>query len=256
MIIPIFDSKNASFLMSLTTPTPALLRSLGKMLRGLSALFWGLPLVLISSVQSQTLVGARELALFIPCITNGMLVFGLSQLTHFNSQERIWREAIDRAKVVAVINAGLSPFLYFWARLPTVPLYTLAVDLLYISSLLFLCNYNRVLYRLTTMLPDESLRSDARLFTQLNRSLLATIAFLSMIYLIVHYVGIVPSPFYRLMEALEVHRSWFAIFLLLAPVAMTMAMTWKIKELIIDGVFNSEFWQYPPLPEQKIKPSN
>ena len=119
-------------------------------------------MVLISSVQSQSLGGARELALIIPCLTNGLLVFGLTQLTHFNPQERIWREAIDRAKVLAIVNVGLSPFLYFWARLPEVPLYAIAVDLLYLSSLLFLYNFNLVIYRLTTMLPDESLRGDAQ----------------------------------------------------------------------------------------------
>lgn len=237
--------------MSLTNPTPTLLRSLGKMLRGLSALFWGLPLVLISSVQSQNLGGVKELSFFIPFITNGMLVFGLSQLSHFNSQERIWREALDRAKVIAIINAGLSPFLYFWARLPMVPLYILAVDLLYISSLLFLYNYNRVLYRLTTMLPDESLRSDARLFTQLNRMIVATIGFLTLIYLMMNYMNFRPAFLHPSIEVLDSHLSWFAIFLLLAPVAMTMAMTWKIKELIIDGVFNSEFWQHTPFIEKK-----
>ena len=232
--------------MSLSNPTPELLSSLGKMLRGLSALFWGLPLVLISSVQSQTMGAARELALIIPCLTNGLLVFGLIQLSYFNPQERIWREALDRAKVLAIVNVGLSPFLYFWARLPAVPLYAIAVDLLYLSSLLFLYNFNLVIYRLTTMLPDESLRSDAQLFTQLNRSILVTIALLTFAYLLILRVGIAPVFLYRPIEILEARRSWFAIFLLLTPVAMTMTLTWKVKELVIDGVFNSEFWQQFP----------
>ena len=232
--------------MSLSNPTPELLSSLGKMLRGLSALFWGLPLVLISSVQSQSLGGARELALIIPCLTNGLLVFGLTQLTHFNAQERIWREAIDRAKVLAIVNVGLSPFLYLWARLPEVPLYAIAVDLLYLSSLLFLYNFNLVIYRLTTMLPDESLRSDAQLFTQLNRSILATIAIMTIAYFLILRIGVAPPFLHQAIEVIDTKRSWFAIFLLLAPVAMTMTLTWKVKELVIDGVFNSEFWhQFP-----------
>ncbi len=232
--------------MSLANPTPELLRSLGKMLRGLSALFWGLPLVLISSVQTQTIGGARELAFVLPCLTHGLLVFGLTQLAHFNPQERIWREALDRAKVLGIINAGLSPFLYFWARLPGVPLYTIAVDLLYVSSLLFLYNFNLVIYRLTTMLPDESLRADARMFTQLNRTILGTIAVATLTYLVVLRLGLAPAFMHRTIEVLEARRSWFAIFLLLAPVAMTMTLTWKVKELVIDGVFNSEFWQQNP----------
>lgn len=232
--------------MSLANPTPELLRSLGKMLRGLSALFWGLPLVLISSVQSQSLGGTRELAFIVPCLTHGLLVFGLTQLAHFNPQERVWREALDRAKVLGIINAGLSPFLYFWARLPEVPLYAIAVDLLYVSSLLFLYNFNLVIYRLTTMLPDESLRSDAQLFTQLNRTILGSIALMSLAYLFVLRMGIAPAFLHRAIEVLEARRSWFAIFLLLAPVALTMTLTWKVKELVVDGVFNSEFWRLDP----------
>ncbi len=232
--------------MTLANPTPELLRSLGKMLRGLSALFWGLPLVLISSVQSQTVGGARELAFIIPCLTHGLLVFGLTQLAHFNPQERVWREALDRAKVLGVINAGLSPFLYLWARLPGVPLYAIAVDLLYVSSLLFLYNFNLVIYRLTTMLPDESLRADAQLFTQLNRTILGSIVLMTLAYLIVLRMGVAPVFLHRTIEVLEARRSWFAIFLLLAPVAMTMTLTWKVKELVVDGVFNSEFWQQTP----------
>ncbi len=236
--------------MSPSNPTSELLRSLGKMLRGLSALFWGVPLVLISSVQSQTLGGARELGLIIPCLANLLLVFGLTQLSYFNPQERIWREAIDRAKMLAIVNAGLSPFLYFWARLPEVPLYTIAVDLLYLSSLVFLYNFNLVIFRLTAMLPDESLRSDAKIFTQLNRSILGSITLMTLAYLVILRIGAAPVFLHQAIEILEARRSWFAIFLLLAPVAMTMTLTWKVKELVIDGVFNSDYWRQFPTPKE------
>ncbi len=232
--------------MALPPPSPELLPTLGKMLRGLSALFWGLPLALISSVQSQSMGSPRELALLFPCLTNGLLLFGLSQLAYFNPQERVWRDAVDRAKVLAIVNVGLSPFLYFWVRLPGVPLYTFAVDLLYLSSLIFLYNVNLVIDRLTCMLPDESLREDARLFTQLNRSMLGTIALATLIYLVLLRADLMPPFLQRPVELLEARRSWFAIFLLLTPVAMTMTMTWKVKELVMDGVFNSEFWHQPP----------
>ncbi|MCS1407723.1 MAG: hypothetical protein M2R45_00883 [Verrucomicrobia subdivision 3 bacterium] len=228
--------------MSLSNPTPELLRSLGKMLQGLSALFWGLPLTLICSVQSQTLGGAREFAVVIPSLANGLLFFGLTQLSHFQPQERIWREALDRAKVLAIINTGLAPFLYFWSRLPGIPLYALAVDLLYLSSLLFLYNYNLVISRLTSMLPDESLRNDAKVFTRLNRAILGIVALLSLGYLAMIRIGMVPAFLHRPIEILETVRSWLAISLLLMPVAMTMTLTWKVKELVVGGVFNSEFW--------------
>ncbi len=217
------------------------------MLRGLSALFWGLPLTLIASVQTQTLGNARDLALILPSLAQCLLLFGLYQLTYFQPQERIWREALDRAKVPTIVNVGLSPFLYFWARLPEVPLYTMAVDLLYLSGLVFLFNFNFVVQRLTTMLPDETLRSDAQLFTQLNRTLLVIVGLLTITYLGMIRFGMAPPFLHPAIELVESRRSWFAIFFLLIPVAMTMTLTWKVKELVIDGVFNSEFWQHHPV---------
>ncbi len=229
--------------MSLSSPTPELLRSLGKMLRGLSALFWGVPVVLIASVQSQTFAGTQGLGAVIPCAANGLLFFGLAQLAHFQPQERIWREALDRAKVLAIINAGLAPFLYFRVRLPHIPHYAIAVDILYLSSLLFLYNYNLVLSRLTAMLPDESLRNDAKMFAQLNRAVLGTVALLSLVYLAVLHTGLTPGFLHSPFQVIEINRWWLAVFPLLMPVALLMSLTWKVKELVMDGVFNSAFWR-------------
>ncbi len=228
--------------MPLSPPTPELLRSLGKMLRGLSALFWGLPVALIASVQSQTFPGGQGLSALIPCTANGLLFFGLMQLAHFQPQERIWREALDRAKVLAIINTWLSPFLYFRVRLPHIPHYTIAVEVLYLSSLLFLYNYNLVLFRLTSMLPDENLRNDAKMLARWNRAILGIAALLSLAYLTMLRGGLTPSFFHFPFQVMEMNRWWMAVVPLLMPVAMMMTLTWKVKELVIDGVFNSGFW--------------
>ncbi len=228
--------------MPLSSPTPELLRSLGKMLRGLSALFWGLPVALIASVQSQTFPGGQGLSALIPCTANGLLFFGLMQLAHFQPQERIWREALDRAKVLAIINTWLSPFLYFRVRLPHIPHYDIAVDVLYLSSLLFLYNYNLVLFRLTFMLPDENLRKDAKMLARWNRAILGIAALISLAYLTMLRSGLTPSFFHFPLQVMEMNRWWMAVVPLLMPVAMMMTLTWKVKELVIDGVFNSGFW--------------
>lgn len=228
--------------MPLSPPTPELLRSLGKMLRGLSALFWGLPVALIASVQSQTFPGGQGLIALIPCTANGLLFFGLMQLAHFQPQERIWREALDRAKVLAIINTWLSPFLYFRVRLPHIPHYAIAVDVLYLSSLLFLYNYNLVLFRLTSMLPDENLRNDAKMLARWNRAILGIAALISLAYLTMLYTEATPSFFHFPFQVMEMNRWWMAVVPLLMPVAMMMTLTWKVKELVIDGVFNSGFW--------------
>ena len=226
-------------------PTPELLRSLGRMLRGLSALFWGLPLTLIISVQSQTHVWAQGLGLsfVLPSVTHGLLFFGLTQMSWFQPQERVWRNALDRARLTALVNVGLAPFLYFRVLLPQMPHYAAAVDLLYFSSLLFLYNYNQVLFRLSLMLPDESLRRDVHLLAELNHVVLIGVALLGSLYLIVWWTGVAPTFLYRFLQFLDMNRLLLAVLPLLLPVAMMMTLTWRIKELVMDGVFSSAFWQ-------------
>jgi hypothetical protein len=86
-------------------PNPELLRSLGRLVRGLSALFWGLPLALLVGVQTAKMDWLRPLNIFPPLVATGLLLFGLLQITSFQKQERPWRAALDRAKVLALIVA-------------------------------------------------------------------------------------------------------------------------------------------------------
>src|SRR5437762_14144211 len=102
--------------MSDPVSNPELLRSLGQLVRGLSALFWGMPLALI--VCTGTATGGwfntfGEFAFLPASAATGLLLFGLWQLGAFQSQERPWRHALDRARLFALINFMLSPFLYW-----------------------------------------------------------------------------------------------------------------------------------------------
>jgi len=107
-----------------------------------------------------------------PLVATGLLLYGLWLLGSFQKQERPWRNALDRARLFALTNFGLSPFLYWWNRLPNHPFFGITVSVLALSSLLFLLSLNLVLQRLGEMLPDESLRIETRQYTALNRNLL------------------------------------------------------------------------------------
>jgi hypothetical protein len=87
------------------------------------------------------------------------------------------------------------------------------------------------------MLPDETLRLETRLFTNINRGLLLWIFALVLGYLTFRWFNphdqiVLPVPPLLLTAA-----TWVALFLGLLPVAMTMAITWKIKEVILASVF-------------------
>jgi hypothetical protein len=228
-----------------TAPNAELLRSLGRLVRGLSALFWGLPAALVLCVQvTQTdlfqhfnLIPAAVANIIPPAVATGWLLFGLAQLGHFQKQERVWISALDRAKLLALVNFGLTPFLYWWNRQPQQAFFTIAVEVLAVSGLFFLANLNLVLYRLSVMLPDENLRQETRHFTLLNRLLvLGILVFGGAFAVCLHYPQLLPN-LGNYSVALEPAGLWVFLFLVLLPLAVTMALIWKIKQVILDSVF-------------------
>jgi len=224
--------------MSDTLPDPELLRSLGRLVRGLSALFWGLPAALIIGVGTAASGWFRAFSIAPAFAATGLLLFGLWQLGAFQKQERPWRIALDRARLVALINFGLSPFLYFFNKIPDNLFFLFVVVLLGLSALLFLFNLNLVIARLGEMLPDETLRQETRQFTVLNRILLILLVVLASLYVFLTQMPDLPVPLMVLLAHLQRVSNWSLLLLVLLPLSLTMALIWKTKEVILDNVFN------------------
>lgn len=224
----------------MTSPNPQLLHSLGRLVRGLSALFWGLPLALLVCVQSAKMDWLRPLNVFPALTATGLLLFGLFQIGAFQRQERLWRNALDRAKLLALINCGLSPFLYWWNRVPENAFFGFTLALLILSAVLFLFSLNLVLLRLGDMLPDEALRQETRQFTALNRNLLVLLILLAAAYIGMSQIRSVPVGMDEILFIIDRIGPWLLLFLGLLPLAMTMALLWKTKEVILDGVFGAK----------------
>jgi len=222
-------------------PKPSVLPALGRLARGLSALFWGLPVALVVCVQAAKTDWLQPpLGIVAPVLATGLLVYGLWLLGTFQPQERIWIAALDRAKALALINMGLAPFLCWWYRMPWQPFYNAMVHLMIFTSLFFLFTVNPVLQRLAAMLPDETLRTETRVFTNINRGLLIA----SMTFLIGYFallrVTQLPQVVIHFLVVWEYVGHWLTLFLVLLPTAMTMALIWKTKEVILSSVFGSE----------------
>ncbi|MDX1950540.1 MAG: hypothetical protein SFY81_00055 [Verrucomicrobiota bacterium] len=215
-----------------------LLRSLGRLVRGLSALFWGLPLALLVCVKTAVSDYLRPLGIFPPLIATGLVYYGLTQLAYFHPQERVWRHALDRTKLLALINVGLAPFIFWWNRVPSNNFYFFSVLLLMLSGLLFLFNLNQSLQRLAAMLPDETLRMETRFFGSMNLYLLCGILILITGYVTVRQMREIPDALRMMMQALEITRQWLLIFMILLPMAMTMTLIWKIKEVVMASIFS------------------
>src|SRR5882724_2129809 len=217
---------------------PELLHSLGRMVRGLSALFWGLPMALIICVGTAAGAGwFRIYGIVPPLATTGLLAFGLWQLDSFQKQERPWRSALDRAKIFALINFGLSPFTYWWNSDQGLFFYGVSMGVLALSAWFFIFTLNTVLLRLGAMLPDETLRHETRQFTSLNHTLLVSLLVLVALQIALARVPRLPAQLGPILALWDRGGMWLLITLMLLPLAMTMALIWKTKEVILDSVF-------------------
>lgn len=218
---------------------PRLLRALGRLVRGLSCLFWGLPVVLLAAVQTAKADPARPVHLWSTLVAFGLLLYGIHQLAAFQPQERVWQLAVDRVRMAALVNLGLCPFVYWWSRFPNEQVFQWVVDLLVLAVLVFLIELNPLLDRLVAMLPDEGLRQETRVFTRVGRFVLVPVLAVVAFYLIL--LRVEPSfpaltPWFAFLTE---GGLWVVLFVALLPVALTMALVWKIKELIFHSVFGA-----------------
>jgi hypothetical protein len=231
-----------------------LLSSLRGLVRGLSCLFWGLPAALVLAVQTARgdwfkpvglNVGLLPLILGVAPVLLAMLLllYGVWMMGNFQKQERVWTSALERARFVAIINVGLAPFLFFWSKVSAHWFFNVAVGLLILSMLGFLYLLNTVLARLAAMLPDETLRGETRVFTRLNQIILLVLTTSAPFYFLVRGAETLPRILVDFMLLLDrigdlMPLMSLLVFVLL-PVAMTMALVWKTKEVIMTSVFSS-----------------
>jgi hypothetical protein len=219
------------------------MHSLGRLVRGLSALFWGLPAAFLVSVYATRADGLRLFGIFPSMACMILLVYGLWQLVYFQPQERIWRAALDRTLLLGIINLGLSPFIFWANRVPTNLFFHAMVLTMACSGLLFLASLNQVVQRLGAMLPDEVLKQETRQFTLLNINLLFITLGFALAYIAVDHLLLTQTrrPLWLTFIVLGLDKAspWFLILLVLLPLAMTMALLWKTKEVIMDNVFGA-----------------
>jgi hypothetical protein len=224
----------------MTPPNAELLRSLGKLARGLSALFWGLPASLIVCAETARIELLKPIGIVPALVVNSLLLFGLWQMGDFQKQERPWRNALDRAKLLGLVNLSLSPFLFFENKMPEELFFRAAIFVLILSAILFLFNLNVVLKQLGAMLPDETLRQETRQFTLLNRWLLVGWLVFVAASIAVPQMFDLPSLINpKILVWLQHAEIAVLLFLGLAPLAITMALIWKTKETILDSVFGT-----------------
>lgn len=202
-------------------------------MRSLSALFWGVPLTLLAFARHFLAVIPSAYDAMLPLLGTGLLVFGLSRIGRFHRQERVWQQSVFTSQMLGLILFGLSPFLYLWSRIPVEPLFARGVAVLLVAAVAFLVAFTNTLYRLAAMLPDAPTHADARLFHTLTGYVASTVGATTTGL----YWRLAPptlSDFLALPQQPVAHGlQAFLLILMLVPVAMAMAVTWKLKEVTL-----------------------
>lgn len=223
--------------------------ALARITRGLSAQFWALPLALLVVAMTgvRTIWGEptplnsflRSLGVLPGVAVYALLLYGGWQMRPFQPQERIWQRALNSALVVALINFGLSPFLFWWSRAPEVVYFQATTVVLLVGSLIYLALLNRVLRRLTAMLPDQTLREETALLSRLNLVVLSMLAMGVAGYQFAENVVFADSAHtLSARYVMFVRIGEIALVLsMVIPIATTMALLWKIKDTIFHGLF-------------------
>ena len=227
-------------------------------MRGLSAVFWGLPLAILAAAKTALGEGPRIFPGALPLgsgpwarmgsdtlsaclaalLAAGLVCYGLRQLVRFQAQEQIWIAAVTRASLAAVAVIGLLPFAYWWSRFPGQPIFERGVALLFAAGIGLGLALNHLLVRLAAMLPDEILRQDSRLLSSIDQSLLlGLLTFAALDWWLPVWLARLPESWGPVI--LTLHELRFSLLLLgaLIPLALTMTLLWKAKETIVEGVF-------------------
>tara|TARA_B100001123_G_scaffold154830_1_gene179384 strand:+ start:1439 stop:2242 length:804 start_codon:yes stop_codon:yes gene_type:complete len=236
--------------------------SLRQLVRGLELLFWALPITLLVCVQ-EILAPAWESWGIMPLIlSTGTLWFGVSRLRQFHPKEQIWQSAVRLTEVLALLMAGLVPFLHWIQALPELSASGYSAGQKHIiystiifctASIMFVLNLNHLLTRLGAILPDPVLRADIKLFVMMNFILFFPMLaamwccrLSNELYSVLYYKapGLAESfgNAVGLQELLQGVVLWIAILI----IATTMTMIWKAKEAVLNGVFSLQ----PALPSE------
>ena len=211
----------------LSTLPPA---ALGPLIQALSLLVWALPGAVVLCVQMARTDWLHPLGPWPGVLSTGLLWAAVHRLARVDPDHH-WLQAVDPLRLLALLNWGLSPFVYWHGRLPQQPWFEAMALAAAVGGLLFLIRLNRTLRLIADRLPAEGLRQEVRVLVPWNQAWL--IAALSLLLLAEGLSRYSPAPagVLRLLAALDRHSFMLWVTLLLAPLAMTMTLLWKTRKV-------------------------
>ena len=195
--------------------------------RGFSCLFWSLPL--LAAAHAAALGGAlptRWTAGLLPlCFVP--LAGGLWMLRAGGEPTPKWRAKIARVSLLALVVAGLCPFLAWWSQAPTQVYFAVNAGAHYLALVALLAGLTRLASEEARWLGDASLRRES--VAGLGMVLWLSACTAGALVWLFHRAGLLEAGWPTVLAQLAALPAE-ARTLFLLPYAMTAYVTWRAKE--------------------------
>jgi hypothetical protein len=213
-----------------------------EILRGISAIFWALPIALVASIQVTLDDYAPTMRFLFPVAAFGLQAYGAHQLRWLDVVGAPnWRRRVDTMRVMALAQLLLSPFLLFFARGSDYGFFTFSIFILGWSWCGFIYSFCSFLGPLTASLPEKSLVDDYLWIKGFISGALFLICLSwSLLFLRQFIFDARQMPFWLYLAAPQ----WLGTFLIISaifPVTVLMNLTWKVKEYLFYYALDQDY---------------
>jgi len=231
------------------TATPKLTGlDLVRLTRGLSCVFWGVPMSLLFCIQlliahivvTDPFIRGSLAQLYFVLFFAVLAVacagtYWLQQVEGIGSD---WRRRARVCMASAVSALYFTPFLYWWQNMPEETTYTLNLFGLILSAIVLLGALNALCMELGRFLGDRSLRRESRVFLALIALVLGAPALYAFWWAVAsslregsnENLGLAFLNIFRL----PYHIRLTLFIVLFLPVALTLANLWRVKEMMLE----------------------
>ncbi|RME94044.1 MAG: hypothetical protein D6766_06875 [Verrucomicrobia bacterium] len=207
-----------------------------RVVRALAGLFWGLPLALVTGVLTARTPLLGELRFGPALLACGLVAWSCHLLAAVRTDEPHWQARIEGARVLAVILCGLAPFLHWFQLAPAHLHYAGCAFGFLLAGLWLLARISGVLVTLAGWIEPDRLESEARHFRGVVLPLLGGVFVVSLGWVVLNHSPLGPRARASLVPLL-VRVDLTSLLMLVAAVALNMAMAWKLKDAVLEEVF-------------------
>lgn len=172
----------------------------------------------------------------VPFAATCVVLFATHLLARVEFSDTQWNVTTDRCRVFALVATGMSPFIYWWARIPEQPFFLAAMHGLILVAIVLLLGLNRLLVELAGHLNNDLELQEAKLFAGVNRWLLTNTLVVTILFFIVYRLRSLPSSIANFVGVIDQAGLFIALFLIVLPLALTMTIVWKLKEAVLEAL--------------------